>query len=85
LHLELTPLGPDLANPAADHRQLGRISNALDELATVEPRLAQIVDLKFLLRRLVRGDRRHASGLGKNSATGLGEGAVVSAPGALRR
>jgi RNA polymerase sigma factor (TIGR02999 family) len=45
--LELTRLGPDLANADTDHRQLGRISDALDELATVEPRLAEIVDLKF--------------------------------------
>jgi RNA polymerase sigma factor (TIGR02999 family) len=45
--LELAPLGPDTIEAAPDHRQLVRINDALEELATVEPHLAEIVDLKF--------------------------------------
>jgi len=30
-----------------DHRELARISDALDELANIEPALAEVVDLKF--------------------------------------
>ena len=44
---EIEPLGHEVADPAADPRELSRISDALDELAAVEPLLAQIVDLKF--------------------------------------
>jgi DNA-directed RNA polymerase specialized sigma24 family protein len=32
---------------AVDHRELVRISETLDELGKVEPRLAEIIDLKF--------------------------------------
>jgi DNA-directed RNA polymerase specialized sigma24 family protein len=32
---------------AVDHRELGEISEALDELGKVEPPLAEIIDLKF--------------------------------------
>jgi RNA polymerase sigma factor (TIGR02999 family) len=44
---EITSVGSDVADPAADVQELTRISEALDELATVEPQLAQVVDLKF--------------------------------------
>jgi RNA polymerase sigma factor (TIGR02999 family) len=37
----------DVASPEADDRELTRISDALDELAAVDPSLAEIVDLKF--------------------------------------
>jgi RNA polymerase sigma factor (TIGR02999 family) len=37
----------DVASPEADDRELARISDALDELAAVDPTLAEIVDLKF--------------------------------------
>jgi RNA polymerase sigma factor (TIGR02999 family) len=43
---EITSLGAEIEN-AADDQKLGRISDALDELAKVEPALAEIVDLKF--------------------------------------
>jgi len=44
---EITSLdGKDAANPA-DPVELTEISQALDELETVEPSLAEIVDLKF--------------------------------------
>lgn len=43
---EITSLGTEIEN-VADDQKLGRISDALDELAKVEPALAEIVDLKF--------------------------------------
>ena len=43
---EITSASADLEH-AVDNRELTRISDALDELAEVEPPLAQIVDLKF--------------------------------------
>lgn len=43
----ITSLGTDLAESVRDEKELGRISDALDELATVEPALSEIVDLKF--------------------------------------
>jgi RNA polymerase sigma factor (TIGR02999 family) len=44
---ELAPLVGDVAAAGEDGEQLARIGAALDELATVEPTLAQVVDLKF--------------------------------------
>jgi RNA polymerase sigma factor (TIGR02999 family) len=44
---EITSLeGDDVQNPA-DARELSAISEALDELAKVEPELAEVVDLRF--------------------------------------
>lgn len=44
---EITSLNGDVGGPVADDKELLQISAALDELATVEPSLAQVVDLKF--------------------------------------
>ena len=44
---ELTTLIGDEADPSTDDAELERIGDALDELATVEPELAQMVDLRF--------------------------------------
>jgi RNA polymerase sigma factor (TIGR02999 family) len=44
---EITSLEGDLGDRGADERELSRIGAALDELAAVEPELAQVVDLKF--------------------------------------
>jgi RNA polymerase sigma factor (TIGR02999 family) len=44
---ELTSLDTGAMENAADHRELGQISGALDEPAKLEPALAEIVDLKF--------------------------------------
>jgi RNA polymerase sigma factor (TIGR02999 family) len=45
---EITSLGADVADRAsADEQRLSRIGDAVDELATVDPALAQVVDLKF--------------------------------------
>lgn len=43
----LTALTTDVVEDLADEQELTRISDALDELATAEPALAEIVDLKF--------------------------------------
>jgi len=44
---ELTSFTGDIGQAAPDDKELQRIGDALDELATAEPELAQIVDLKF--------------------------------------
>lgn len=44
---EITSLGTDQAESVADAQELALISDALDELATVDADLAEIVDLKF--------------------------------------
>jgi RNA polymerase sigma factor (TIGR02999 family) len=44
---EITTLEVDVADGGADQQDLSRISDALDELAKVDPALAEIVDLKF--------------------------------------
>jgi RNA polymerase sigma factor (TIGR02999 family) len=46
-HFEITALRTDVAERLADDRELTKIGAALDELAKVEPALAEIVDLKF--------------------------------------
>ncbi len=43
---ELTSLETEIAHAAVEH-DLGRISEALDELTKTEPSLAELVDLKF--------------------------------------
>jgi RNA polymerase sigma factor (TIGR02999 family) len=44
---EITSLGTEIAESVADSNELEKIGEALDELATLDPELAQIVDLKF--------------------------------------
>ena len=44
---ELTSLQTTIADRLTDARELQQISDALDELAAVEPALAEVVDLKF--------------------------------------
>jgi RNA polymerase sigma factor (TIGR02999 family) len=44
---EITSLESDGAERAADPKELSSISDALDQLAKVEPELAELVDLKF--------------------------------------
>ena len=44
---EITSIGTEVAEQVADERELTEISDALDELATLDPSLAQVVDLKF--------------------------------------
>jgi RNA polymerase sigma factor (TIGR02999 family) len=46
-HFEITSLATEVGQSLADDRELTRISDALDELAKVDPALAEIVDLKF--------------------------------------
>ncbi len=44
---EITSLGTDQMERVADAQELVRIGDALDELAKVDPDIAEIVDLKF--------------------------------------
>ena len=44
---EITSFDDEAAGAVSDHEELSRIGAALDDLASVEPELAQIVDLKF--------------------------------------
>lgn len=44
---EITSLRTDVAENAIDDRELTRISSALDELAKMDPSLAEVVDLRF--------------------------------------
>ena len=44
---EITAIRTDMAENAVDDRELSQIGTALDELAKVDPSLAEIVDLKF--------------------------------------
>ena len=44
---EITSLATDVPEPAVDHQELTAISDALDELATADPGLAEVVDLRF--------------------------------------
>jgi RNA polymerase sigma factor (TIGR02999 family) len=44
---EITPLEIDVAQDLAAAKELSLIGDALDELAEIEPELAEIVDLKF--------------------------------------
>lgn len=46
-HFEITSIATDVADQLVDERELSEISEALDELAKVEPALAEIVDLRF--------------------------------------
>src|SRR4030095_219559 len=45
--VEMTTLETDIGPPAVDDRELTAISDALDELAAIDPVLAEVVDLKF--------------------------------------
>jgi RNA polymerase sigma factor (TIGR02999 family) len=45
---EITALPTDVAQPAADCADLERLSDAIERLALIEPRLAQVIDLKYV-------------------------------------
>ena len=44
---DMTSIRTDIADKISDSMDLSQLSDALDELAKVEPRLSRIVDLKF--------------------------------------
>jgi RNA polymerase sigma factor (TIGR02999 family) len=46
-HIEMMALDTTIADHVADEHELQQISDALDELATVDATLAEVVDLKF--------------------------------------
>ena len=43
----ITQMPTEIQQPMADDNELARLSDALDELATHDPRLAEVVDLKY--------------------------------------
>jgi RNA polymerase sigma factor (TIGR02999 family) len=46
-HFHITGLSTEVSEEVADLNELSRLSEALDALAAVEPRLAEVVDLKY--------------------------------------
>jgi RNA polymerase sigma factor (TIGR02999 family) len=44
---EITSLHTEAQDQAADPQELQRLSEAIDQLAAIEPRLAQVVDLRY--------------------------------------
>lgn len=44
---ELTSISTDVADSVSDNEELGKLGSALDELAAMDPMLADVVDLKF--------------------------------------
>jgi RNA polymerase sigma factor (TIGR02999 family) len=44
---EITSMGVEVPENAVDHREMTRLSDALDDLARVDPALVEVVDLKF--------------------------------------
>jgi hypothetical protein len=63
-----------------DDRELTRMSDALDELAKIEPSLAQFGGPEILLRLFTLGDRPHAWRYRTHGAAPLGQGAHLPPP-----
>ena len=77
---ELTAISTDaLAWRRRRGRELGRMSDALDELAGIEPLLAEVVDLKYFCGFSFDGDRGDEGPVGADRAPELDEGAGLSA------
>jgi RNA polymerase sigma factor (TIGR02999 family) len=55
---EITSLKTDADQNLADRKELSAISDALDQLAKVDPRLHELVDMRFFLRIFFRRNRR---------------------------
>ena len=73
---EITSLGDDVADPTGRRRGARAGSaTALDELAAVDPPLAEVVDLKFFCGFSFAEIARHARRVGAHRAAALGEGA----------
>ena len=78
---EITAICADVADAVADGEELTRIGEALDELATVDPRLAQVVDLKFFCGlSFAEIAAIHVWFRQTDGTARLGEGADLSAP-----
>ena len=78
LHLLSQPNGEIGLPNAVNHQWPVRISQTIDELGKVELALAEIVDLKSLLRLLVRGNRL-AERIGTYGTGELGESGIYLA------
>jgi len=75
---QITSLQTDFFENSVDAKELSSISDALDQLAKVEPELAELVDLKFFCGFSFAENRRPAQPLGTPGAEKLGRGAHVS-------
>ena len=82
--LDITSLDTQTAESVAEPAMLSDIGAALDELAEVEPELANVVDLKFFCGFARRRDRGHAWRLRAHRPAPMGEGAAAAVPGARR-
>ena len=78
---EITAIATDVPDVGADADRLSDLSEALEGLEAADPRLARIVDLKYLLRLFVRRDRQHARPVRAHRPAGLGKGPDLPAPG----
>ncbi len=81
---EITTLVEDVAESPADAEELSRIGDALDELATVEPGLAELVDLKFFAG-FTLGDIGAMRGVSERTVQRQWERARTYLYGAVRR
>jgi RNA polymerase sigma factor (TIGR02999 family) len=63
---EITTLTTDIGEHVADHRELTRVSSALDELEKIDSSLSQIVDLKFFCG-LSFGEIAHLGGISERT------------------
>lgn len=82
---ELTSLQTTVADRVTNANELERISDALDELAGVEPALAEVVDLKFFCGFSLRSRRCGGYPSGPSSATGKRRACTCTTRSATRR
>jgi len=81
---EITSIQTDVADLAPDAKALAGLGDALDELATVDPRLAQVVDLRFFCG-FSFDEIAAMSGVSKRTVQRDWEKARIFLLGALRR
>jgi RNA polymerase sigma factor (TIGR02999 family) len=77
---EITTYDTNVVEAVSGATEIEELAKALDELALLNARLAQVVDLKFFLWLLLRRDRGDAGRLRTDDSARLGEGADVPAP-----
>jgi RNA polymerase sigma factor (TIGR02999 family) len=66
--------------PEVDDGQLQRLSEALEQLAVHDARLAELVDLKYFCGLTPGRSRCHARRIRTHGTARLGQGAIISAP-----
>ncbi len=72
----ITQLDSQIIDNHADENELSLLSEALDELASRDERLAELVDLKYFCGSLIRGHRGIARRFRTHRAARLGKGAA---------